>query len=136
MTVALRVPKGVICLISALAFHDLTTQIPHEMSVAIARGVEKPRIAHPPVRFYRFSGASFDTGVEIHKLDGVDVRIYSPEKTVADCFKYGNKIGLEVALEALRSWREPSRANPDALLEMARVCRVKSVLRPYLQAIL
>lgn len=136
VTVALRVPKGVVCLISALAFYDLTTRIPHEVSVAIERGVEKPRIEHPPVRFYRFSGAAFDTGVETHKLDGVEVRIYSPEKTVADCFKYRNKIGLDVALEALRSWRERRRTSPDALLEMARVCRVESVVRPYLQALL
>jgi predicted transcriptional regulator of viral defense system len=134
--VALRVPRGVICLISALAFHDLTTQIPHEVSVAIPRGAEKPRMDHPPVRFYRFSEAAFATGVETHELDGVEVRIYSPEKTVADCFKYRNKIGLNVALEALKSWRERKGANPDVLLEMAKVCRVESVLRPYLLAIL
>lgn len=136
VTVALRVPKGVVCLISALAFHDLTTQIPHAVDVAIERGAEKPRIDYPPVRIYRFSDRALHTGVEIHELDGVGVRIYSPEKTVADCFKYRNKIGLDVVVEALRNWREQSRAHPDALLEMARVCRVESVLLPYLQALL
>ena len=135
MIVAMRVPKGVICLISALSFHDLTTQIPHEVSVAIERGAQTPRIDHPPIRFYRFSGKAFDTGVELHAIDGVKVRIYSSEKTVADCFKYRNKIGLDVALEALRNWRARKGANLDALLEMARACRVEEVLRPYLQAL-
>lgn len=136
VTVALRVPRGVICLVSALAFHNLTTQVPHEVSLAIGRGWEKPRIDYPPVRFYRFSGPAFHTGVEIHRLDDVDVRVYSPEKTVADCFKFRNKIGLDVALEALRDWRDQRRGSPDVLLEMARVCRVESVLSPYLQALL
>lgn len=136
VTVAVRIPKGVICLISALAFHDLTTQIPHEVSVAIERGSETPRIDHPPIRVYRFSSKAFHTGIEVHRIDAVEVRIYSPEKTVADCFKYRNKLGLDLAVEALRNWRARRGTNPDTLLEMAKVCRVQSVLRPYLQALL
>jgi predicted transcriptional regulator of viral defense system len=136
VAVALRVPKGVICLISALAYHDLTTQVPHEGHVAIERGSEKPRIDYPPVRFFRFSGRAFREGVKTHKIDGVRVRIYSPEKTVADCFKYRNKIGMDVALEALRLWRQRRGARVEALLTQARNCRVEQVMRPYLESLL
>lgn len=86
--VAARIPTGVVCLVSALAFHDLTTQIPHEVHLALARGAEEPRVDHPSVKTYRFNGEAFSEGVEIHELDGIRVRIYSPEKTLADCFKF------------------------------------------------
>ena len=100
VTVATRIPGGVVCLVSALAFHELTTQIPHEVHVALPRGTEEPRLAHPPIKTYRFTGGAFTEGVETHELDGVSVRIYSPEKTLADCFKFRNKIGLDTAVEA------------------------------------
>jgi predicted transcriptional regulator of viral defense system len=136
VTVAARVPSGVVCLISALAYHDLTTEVPHEVHLALQRGAEAPRIRHPPVRIYRFSGQAYSSGIEIHELDGVSVRIYSPEKTVADCFKYRNKLGLDVALGALRSWRAKEGVTVQGLLDQARVCRVEKVLRPYLEALL
>ncbi|MGB7630072.1 MAG: type IV toxin-antitoxin system AbiEi family antitoxin domain-containing protein, partial [Candidatus Deferrimicrobium sp.] len=105
VTVALKIRNGVICLISALAFHDLTTQVPHEVYVAVKQGSEPPRLAYPPIRIFWFSGEAFSEGVQIHKVGGIPLRIYGPEKTVADCFKHRNKIGLEVALEALKTYR-------------------------------
>lgn len=136
LTVASRVPGGVICLISALSFHELTTQIPHEVDVALATGAREPRIEHPPIRTYRFTGESFTQGVETHEIDGVDVRIYSPEKTLADCFKFRNRIGLDTAVEALRSYRERGSIKVDDLMRYASICRVKRILQPYLEAIL
>ena len=136
VTVATRVQGGVICLISALAFHEITTQIPHEVHVALQRGAEEPRLEHPPVKIYRFTGQAFEAGVETHKLDGVDIRIYNPEKTLADCFKFRNKIGLDSAVEAVRFYRERRGVNVDALMRYAAICRVEKVMRPYLEAIL
>jgi len=134
VAVATRIPNGVVCLISALAFHDLTTQIPHAVDVAIARGAEKPRIDYPPVNVYWFSGDAFTSGIETPKIDGRLVRVYGPEKSIADAFKYRNKIGMEVALEALRNWRARRDSNVERLLDFARVCRVEAVIRPYLEA--
>ena len=136
VTVATRVQGGVICLISALAFHEITTQIPHEVHVALQRGAEEPRLEHPPIKTYRFTGQAFKAGVEIHKLDGVDIRIYSPEKTLADCFKFRNKIGLDTVVEAVRFYRERRSVNVDDLMRYAAICRVEKVMRPYLEAIL
>ncbi len=136
VTVATRIPGGVICLISALSFHELTTQIPHEVHVALASGAREPRLDHPPIRTYRFTGQSFTAGVETHDVDGVGVRIYSPEKTLADCFKFRNRIGLDTAVEALRSYRERGGIRVDELMHYASICRVKKVIQPYLEAIL
>jgi len=136
VTVALRAPEGVICLISALAFHELTTQIPHEVYLAIARGAEPPRIDYPPVRTFWFSGPSFSEGIEGHQLDGTQVRIYSREKTIADCFRFRNKVGLDTCLESLHLYKRQRRIDTDALLWYARVRRVTRVLTPYLEAIL
>ncbi len=136
VTVAARVPKGVVCLISALAFHHLTTQIPHAVDIALPRGTEKPRVEYPPIHIYWVSGAAFTSGVEQHVIDGRKVRIYSAEKSVADAFKYRNKIGLDVALEALKLWRERRGISVERLLRQARVCRVERVMRPYLEAII
>jgi len=136
VTVALRVPKGVVCLVSALAFHDLTSQVPHEVFVAIPRGSEPPRVDYPPVRVFRFSPAPFVAGSETHRLDGVPVRIYSREKTLADCFKYRNTIGLDTAIEAVRLYRQQGRVNVTRLLEFAKICRVERIIRPYLEALL
>ena len=136
VTVASRVPGGVICLISALAFHDLTTQIPHEVHVALPRGAEEPRLDHPPIKTYRFTGEAFTEGVETHELDGVSVRIYSPEKTLADCFKFRNKVGLDTAVEAVRFYRERKRVKVDDLMRHAAICRVEKIIRPYLEALL
>lgn len=136
VTVATRVPGGVICLISALAFHELTTQIPHEVHVALPRGAEEPRLDHPPIKTYRFTDEAFTEGVETHELDGVSVRIYSPEKTLADCFKFRNKIGLDTAVEAVRFYRERRSVKVDDIMRYAGICRVKKIIRPYLEALL
>jgi predicted transcriptional regulator of viral defense system len=136
VTVATRVPNGVICLISALAFHQITTQIPHEVHVALQRGAELPRLEYPPIKLYWFKDQAFTAGVDTQKLDGVDIRIYSPEKTLADCFKFRNKIGLDTAVEAVRFYRERRTVNVDALMRYAAICRVEKVMRPYLEAIL
>lgn len=134
VTVAARVPQGVVCLISALAFHELTTQVPHAIDVALERGTRKPRLDYPPTRFFWFSGPAFHEGIEAHKLDGVAVRVYDPEKTLADCFRYRNKLGMDVVLEALRLWRERRRKKLDALLKYARARHVERALRPYVEA--
>jgi predicted transcriptional regulator of viral defense system len=134
--VSAKVPKGVICLVSALAFHELTTQIPHEVYVAIPRNAEAPRLDHPPARSFRFTGRAFSEGIVTHAIDGVAVRVYSREKTLADGFKYRNKIGLDTALEALRLYKRQGHVNGDALLHYAAVCRVTRVMRPYLEAVL
>jgi len=136
VTVAARIPGGVICLISALAFHGLTTQIPHEVHVALPRGAEEPRLDHPPIKTYRFTGEAFTEGVETHELDGVSVRVYSPEKTLADCFKFRNKVGLDTAVEAVRFYRERKRVKVDDIMRYAAICRVKKIIRPYLEALL
>jgi len=136
VTVAHKIRNGVICLISALSFHEMTTQIPHEVYIAVKQGSEPPRLSYPPIRLFWFSGDVYSEGVEIRKVGGVPLRIYSPEKTVADCFKHRNKIGIEVALEALKAYRRRKSFNVDKLLHSARICRVEKIMRPYLEAIL
>ncbi len=132
---ALAVPKGVICLISALSYHGIGTQIPHTVDIAIEKDTKRPRIDYPPIRTFWFSGSAFTEGVQVHDIDGVPVRIYSPAKTVADCFKCRNKVGLDVTLEALREVRRNRLATVDELFQMATVCRVANVMRPYLEAL-
>lgn len=134
VTVSLRFPNAVICLISALAYHGITTQIPHEVAVAVPRGARLPSLDSPPVRAYKFSGAAFSAGIEKHRIDGITVRIYSPEKTLADCFKYRNKIGMDVVLEALKLYMTRKKVKLGDLLTYARICRVENVMRPYLEA--
>ena len=136
VTVASRIKRGVICLISALAFHELTTQIPHEVHIALKRGAEEPRLEYPPIKTYRFTGEAFSEGVEVHELDNVSVRIYSPEKTIADSFKFRNKIGLDTAVETIRFYRERRNIKVDDLMRYAEICRVRKIIRPYLEAIL
>ena len=131
-----KVHDGVICLISALAFHELTTQIPHEVYLAIDRNSEPPRIDYPPVRTFRFSGSAFSEGIETHKIGPVTLRVYSREKTLADCFKFRNKIGLDTCLEALRAYRQQRRFDSDTVLRFAAVCRVTNVMRPYVESVL
>ncbi len=136
VTASLRVPNAVICLISALAYHGITTQVPHEVSVAVPRRARIPRLDFPPLRVHKFSDAAYASGIQEHGIDGVTVRIYGPEKTLADCFKFRNKIGMDVALEGLRFYRARKKFNVDALLKYARVCRVDRIMRPYLEAVL
>jgi predicted transcriptional regulator of viral defense system len=128
-----RVPRGVVCLLSALQFHDLTTQLPFEIWLAIDRKAWRPRERSIPLRIVRFSGPALDAGIEEHKIEGVKVRVYNVAKTVADCFKYRNKIGLDVALEALKEgWRE-RKFTMDELWRYGKICRVANVMRPYLE---
>jgi len=135
MEVASRVPQSVICLLSALRFHGLTTQAPFEIWIAVDRRAWRPRIDYPPIRVLRFSGRALTEGIETHTIGGVKVHVYSPAKTVADCFKYRNKFGLDVALEALRDVWRAKRATIDELLRCARICRVEGVMRPYLESL-
>jgi predicted transcriptional regulator of viral defense system len=133
--VACRVPKGIICLLSALRFHTLTTQAPFEVWLAIENKAVAPKLNYPPLRIVRFSGTAFTDGIETHVVDGVTIRVTSVAKTVADCFKYRNKIGLDVALEALReAWHE-KRMSSDEIWHYAKVCRVANVMRPYLESL-
>jgi len=134
VAVALAMPKGVVCLISALSYHGIGTQIPRVVDIAIDKDMKRPRIDYPPIRTFWFSGPAFKSGIQVHDLDGVPVKVYSPAKTVADCFKCRNKIGLDVAIEALREVRRSRRAMVDELFQMARTCRVANVMRPYLEA--
>ena len=135
VTVALRVPKAVIALVSALHFHGLTTEIPHEVSVALPKGTSRPRLDWPPLRVYWLSGAMFTSGIETHEHDGVRLRVYGAAKTVADCFKFRNRLGIEVAVEALRTGIEERKITPAELLRAARTCRVGEIVRPYLEAL-
>lgn len=136
VTVAAKVPHGVVYLVSALAYHDLTTQIPHEVWLAVPRNSEPPRLDYPPTRVVRLSPAPYEAGVETHQLDGVGVKVYSREKTIADCFKHRNEVGLDTVLEAVRRYKGQGRVDADALLRYAAVCRVARVARPYLEALL
>jgi predicted transcriptional regulator of viral defense system len=134
VAVATRAPHGVVCLTSALAYHELTTQIPRAVDLAVKKGTEKPRIDYPPTQVYWFSGKAFSEGIEIDKIDGASVRIYSAEKSIADAFKFRNRIGLDVAIEALRTWRTRQGIDVNELLAQAQNCRVERVMRPYLEA--
>ncbi len=133
--VATRSPAAVFCLLTALRFHELTTQNPHELWIALPNKSRSPRIEYPPLRTVRYSGVALTRGIETHSIDGVPVRVYSIAKTVADCFKFRHKIGLDVALEALRECRRGKRATSDELWRYAKVCRVANVMRPYLESI-
>ncbi|MFZ5759834.1 MAG: type IV toxin-antitoxin system AbiEi family antitoxin domain-containing protein [Thermodesulfobacteriota bacterium] len=134
VSVALRVPKAVICLISALSFHHLTTQVPHKVAIALERGTESPRIDFPPVSIHRFTKEAYYAGVEKHEIDGVEILVYSPEKTIADCFKFRNKLGLDVVLEALKLYKERGRLNTEELMRYGHICRVSKIMKPYLEA--
>ncbi len=134
VTVALKVPQCVVCLISALHFHNITTQIPHVVSIAIKRGAERPRLEFPPIQPYWFSGEAFTAGVEQHSIEHTTVQVYSVEKTLADCFKFRNRIGMDTVREALTLYRERKKPNPRKLIQFAKTCRVEKVMRPYLEA--
>jgi predicted transcriptional regulator of viral defense system len=135
VTVALRVPRAVICLVSALAYHDATSEIPHEVQIALPRRTKLPRLDHPPLRVFWFSGAALSEGIETVVVDGVKARIYDLPKTVVDCFRFRNKLGLDVAIEALNQAVRRKGVRPGELLRYARLCRIESVILPYIEAI-
>jgi len=130
-----RVPKGVVCLLSALRFHELTTQAPFEVWLAIGEKAWRPRMDYPPLRIVRFSSTALEFGIEEHQIEGVTIPVFTPAKTVVDCFKYRNKIGLDVAIEALRECWRSRRCTVDELWKYAKVCRVQNAMRPYLESI-
>jgi predicted transcriptional regulator of viral defense system len=133
--IALKVPQAVFCLLTALQFHGLTTQLPRQVWLAMPRGSHAPRIDYPPLRMVQYSGESYSQGIEVFKRDQVPLRVYGVAKTVADCFKHRSAIGLDVALEALKEARSGQRASADDLWRFAKICRVANVMRPYLEAI-
>jgi len=135
VTVASKVPQAVVCLLSALQFHGLTTQLPWQVWIAMPRGSHVPRLEYPPIRMVQFTGEAYTQGIETHERDGVKLHVYSVAKTVADCFKHRNKIGMDVALEALKDARAQGRASFDDLWRCAKVCRVSNVMRPYMEAV-
>ena len=135
VSVATKVPQAVFCLLTALQFHELTTQLPRRIWIAMPRGSHVPRIDYPPLKMVRMTGDVHTAGVEEYLHDGVKLRVYSAAKTVVDCFKHRNKIGLDVALEALRDVRAKRKATADELWRYAKICRVTNVMRPYLEAV-
>lgn len=136
VTVSMRAPQSVICMISALSFHGITTQTPHMIDIALPRDARRPRIDYPPIRIYRAVPRIFHCGIEEHRVDSRDVRVYSPERTIVDCFRYRNRIGLDTAIEALRLYRERKPVKPDSIMDCARTCRAARTIRPYLEGIL
>jgi predicted transcriptional regulator of viral defense system len=129
------VPKGIVCLLTALRIHELTTESPFEVWMAIGEKDRKPKTDYPPIRIVRHSGQSLSYGVKTRKIEGVKVSVYSPAKTVADCFKYRNKIGLDVAIEALRDCRKQKKATNDEIWKAAKICRMANVMRPYMESV-
>ena len=130
-----QVSNGILCLLSALRFHNLTTQSPHEVWVAIEHRAWKPNVSSPPIRFVRMSGPALQFGVSEHHVSGAAVHVFTPAKTIADCFKFRNKIGLDVAIEGLKESRRLKKASMDEIWAAAKVCRVSNVIRPYLESL-
>lgn len=133
--VALRVPAGVVCLLSALQFHGLTTQLPSQVWIALPPRAHRPQLDYPPLRVIRLSGKALTEGIQTQMIGGIPVRVYTPAKTVADCFKYRNKIGVDVALEALQDCWQKRIVTMDELWHYAGICRVANVMRPYLESV-
>lgn len=136
VTVMSRFPNSVVCLISALSFHGITTQIPHEVFIAVSQRSRSPKLDFPPIRVHKFSDAAFMNGYETHIIDGVAVKIYSAEKTIADCFKFRNKIGMDVVLEALKLYKTRKKFDSDKLLKYGKICRVEKIMMPYLEMLI
>jgi len=135
VTIATKAPQAVFCLLTALQFHELTTQLPRQVWIAMPRGSHPPRLDYPPVKMVQFTGDAYSAGIEEVERDGIKLRVYSVAKTVADCFKHRNKVGLDVALEALKDARTRSKASVDDIWRFAKVCRVANVMRPYLESV-
>jgi len=136
LTVAMRIPNGVFCLISALSYFNITTQIPRKVFIALPKGSETPRINYPPISVHRFSGDSFSQGIQQENIDGIKVNFYCPEKTIMDCFKFRNKIGIDIAIEALKFYKSRYKLDIDKLLKYARICRIENIVKPYLEAVI
>lgn len=133
---SLRYPKAILCLVSALSFHNATTQIPKEVNIALPRGSRTPAMRYPPLHAYFFSKASYETGIEEHIIEGVGVKVYDLEKTIIDCFKFRNRIGMDVFLEAIKLYKAKAKVQPSRLAEYAKICSIEKAITPYLEAIL
>lgn len=134
VAVATKVPQAVFCLLTALQFHELTTQLPRQVWIAMPRGSHVPKLGYPPLRMIQTTGEAYTAGIEIVEREHVPLRIYSAAKTVVDCFKHRNTVGIDVALEALKDARAQKKASADDLWRYAKICRVANVMRPYLEA--
>jgi predicted transcriptional regulator of viral defense system len=135
VTVALRIPRAVVCLVSALSYHEVTSEIPHAVQIALPRRTKTPRLSFPPIHVFWFSGPALSEGIETEKVDGIEVNIYDLPKTVVDCFRFRNKVGLDVAIAALNEAVNRKGVRPAELLRYARLCRIESVILPYLEAL-
>lgn len=133
--VAKKIPKARICLISALEIHNMTDEIPHKVHIALPHSAWEPKMGYPPVKVYRFSNATLTAGVQIQNIDGVEIKVYEPEKTIADCFKFRNQIGLDTAIEALKRGISGKKATYKDIIHYARLCKVERVMQPYLEAL-
>lgn len=135
LEVAVKVPRGVLCLLSALRFHELTTQNPFEVWLAIENKMRTPKVETVPVRFFRFAPAVYEAGIEVHRIEGVEIKVYSAAKTVADCFRYQSTVGFDVAIEALRDAWAKRKATMDELYHFAEVRNIKNKMMPYLRTL-
>ncbi len=133
VAVSMRFPQGIICLISALSFHEITTQIPHAISIAIESDTRIPKLDYPPIETHKFSSTSYHAGVEEHQIDKVMVKVYNPEKTIADCFKFRNQIGMDIVLESLKLYKTRFKFNASKLIEYGKICRVDNIMYPYIE---
>jgi len=136
VTASLQAPKGVICLLSALSFYEATNEIPKLVDIAIPQGTHANRIKYPPVRFYRFASKAWKAGIEEHKIQGHKVKVYSLAKTIADCFKFRNKIGTDVAMNVLKIAVTEKNIKPKEIMQYAKICRVNNIIKPILEAML
>ena len=134
VAVALRVPRATLCLISALAYHDATSEVPHEVQIALPRGTKAPRLTHPPLRVFWFSGPALTEGIAVAHVDGIELKVFDLAKTVVDCFRFRNKLGHDVAMEALNRAVRDKGVHAAELLRYARLCHIESVLLPYVEA--
>ncbi len=134
-TIALRVPRAVVCLVSALAFHGVSNEIPHKVHIALPRGAKKPRIDYPPIQVHQFGAEIYTAGVAVVQIDDVQVQVYSLAKTIADCFRFRNSLGTDVAVQALGDAIRREGVSPAEILNYARICRIETVIVPYLEGI-
>ena len=136
VAVSIKVSKGVICLLSALAFHEATSEIPHHVNIAIPRGTYANKINYPPVKFYHFASKTWEAGIEKYEIEEYQIKVYSLAKTIADCFKFRNKIGMNVAREALKIAITEKGVQPKEIMQYAEICRVDNIIKPILEAML
>jgi len=136
VAVSIKVSKGVVCLLSALAFHEVTSEIPRYINIAIPRGAWANKINYPPVKFYHFASKAWEAGIEKQKIEGYQIKVYCLAKTIADCFKFRNKIGMDVAREALKIAITEKGVQPKEIMQYAEICRVDNIIKPILEAML